>query len=205
MTMRRTLLATSIIGAVAAGTAPAATATPDAGAPVVGPASVAAQSATTDLGPLVDLAAQRLALADEVAAAKYGTGKPIADPERERRVLGEVSELAADNGLDPGVAVRFFTDQIEAGKDVQRGLHARWDAHPESRPGERPDLGPVRRELERISDEAVRQLKATERVRAPNTPCRVGVAASVLAADLHHHFDPLHRRALDRAVVSMCA
>lgn len=204
MRIRRTLLATSVIGAVTAGAAPAATATPASQPPATGPVPAAAQPAHADLGPLVDLAAQRLALADEVAAAKYGTGKPITDPERERRVLGEVSELAADNELDPAVAVRFFTDQIEAGKHVQRGLHARWDAHPELRPGERPDLGQVRPELDRISVEAVQQLKDTEGVRAPSNPCRVRVATSVLAAELHYHFDALHRRALDEAVVSVC-
>ncbi|WP_372490015.1 chorismate mutase [Prescottella equi] len=51
-------------------------------------------SAPGDLRPLVRLIAQRLSMADPVAAAKWGTDRPIDDPARERDVLRSVGEQA---------------------------------------------------------------------------------------------------------------
>ena len=89
---------------------------------------------------LTDLAAQRVAIADQVAAAKYGTPSPIDDPAREQQIYDSVSAQAPALGLDPADAVRFFRAQIEANKLVQRGWYARWDAHPSEVPTTRPDL-----------------------------------------------------------------
>ncbi|MEU9750618.1 gamma subclass chorismate mutase AroQ [Streptomyces niveus] len=97
-------------------------------------------SAGRELTALTDLFAERLLVADKVAAAKYGTDRPIDDPARERKILDDVADRAVGLGLDPDVVVAVFGDQIEANKVVQRGLYARWDAHPDERPTQRPDL-----------------------------------------------------------------
>ncbi|MFC7648042.1 chorismate mutase [Streptosporangium lutulentum] len=73
---------------------------------------------------------QRILLADKVAAAKFGTDQPIDDPARERQVLDQVTSLSDRMGLNPAAGLRFFRDQIEAGKVVQRGLYARWTTRP---------------------------------------------------------------------------
>lgn len=108
---------------------------------------------------LAELAARRLLLADQVAAAKFLTGQPIDDPVRERRILDEVAEAAGNIGLEPAVGMRFFRDQIEANKMVQRGLHSLWRAYPEYGPRQQPDLArEVRPELDRITASMLREL-----------------------------------------------
>ncbi|MCX2730056.1 chorismate mutase [Saccharopolyspora sp. NFXS83] len=197
MNLRSTMLTAAVLSTLIATTAPAAISAPE-------PAAATAESRAR-LAPLVDLAAERLLLADEVAAAKYGTGTPIEDPRREQQVLDTVADLSTSSGLDPAVGIRFFQDQIEAGKDVQRGLHERWNAHPELRPAHRPDLGQeVRPRLDRISVEAVRELRATEPVRSPTTRCQMDLAASVLGTVAEHRLDALHGEALGDALSNVC-
>src|SRR4051812_32113474 len=53
------------------------------------------------LGPLVDRLVDRLEVADDVAAAKFGTDRPIDDPVRERQLLDQVRADAGELGLNP--------------------------------------------------------------------------------------------------------
>ena len=57
--------------------------------------TVAASAPVADIKPggesllaLVDFAAQRVQIADAIAAAKWGTDAPVNDPVREKAVLG---------------------------------------------------------------------------------------------------------------------
>jgi chorismate mutase len=61
---------------------------------------------------LVALVVQRLALAEDVAAAKFASGQPVDDPLREREVLDSVARRL----IRP------------------RGLHEHWRDHPEDLP-----------------------------------------------------------------------
>ncbi|MFK8845299.1 chorismate mutase [Streptomyces sp. Ac-502] len=160
------------------------------------------QEATT-LRPLAVLSAQRLATADLVAAAKWGTGSPVDDPVREQQVLDAVARQAAELGTDPRRTARIFRDQIEANKTVQRGLHRRWTADPAQVPGERPDLGEVREEINRVNDALVRAIAASGAARtSPRcVPSLVGAAAHVRR---EQRLDALHTVALARSVRSVC-
>ncbi|WP_405582954.1 chorismate mutase [Streptomyces sp. NBC_01092] len=159
---------------------------------------------TAGLTALTDLFAERLLVADKVAAAKYGTDKPIDDPVREQQILDDVAARATGLGLDPEAVRAVFRDQIEANKVVQRGLYARWDAHPEERPTERPDLvKEVRPLLDRITTELLTTLKDTQRLRtSPSCEPRLYVAAALSAYG--HQLDVLHLKGLQRAVPSVC-
>lgn len=167
-------------------------------------ASIPAPAVAGDLLPLTSLFAERLLLADKVAAAKYGTDKPIDDPVREEQILDDVAARAVGLGLDPQAAQAVFRDQIEANKLVQRGLYARWDAHPELRPTERPDLvKEVRPQLDRITAELLTALKDTARPRtSPSCEPRLEVAA--IRAAYGHKLDRLHVKGLLRALPSVC-
>lgn len=77
------------------------------------------------LGPVVALAADRLATAELVAAAKWHTGDPVEAPGREAQVLADAEEYALALGVAPEAAAAVVGDQMEANKVVQRGLHAR--------------------------------------------------------------------------------
>ncbi|MEV6752435.1 chorismate mutase [Streptomyces sp. NPDC051214] len=170
------------------------------------PQSQPAVSSYARLHPLVDLAAQRLATADLVAAAKYGTGSPIDDPVREKQVLDDVARQARELGADPEATVRIFRDQIEANKVVQRELHRRWDADPAQAPTpeERPDLAEVREEINRVNGELVRGIAASPAARtAPS--CRGFVAVAGVRVRGERHLDALHAVALGRALPSVCS
>ncbi|MEU5001961.1 chorismate mutase [Streptomyces sp. NPDC021622] len=155
------------------------------------------------LHPLADLSAQRLATADLVAAAKYGTDSPIDDPAREKQVLDDVARQAREVGADPEVTVRIFRDQIEANKVVQRALHHRWDADPSQAPTERPDLAEVRKEINRVNGELVRAIAASPSAR---TAPYCGGLLTAAAVHVRHdrHLDALHTAALERALRSVC-
>ncbi|WP_374205183.1 chorismate mutase [Streptomyces sp. TRM72054] len=69
--------------------------------------AASAPSAANGLTPLTDLLADRLLIADKVAAAKYGTDRPIDDPAREQKILDDVAARAVGLGLDPHAVVAY--------------------------------------------------------------------------------------------------
>ncbi|MDX2820813.1 chorismate mutase [Streptomyces ipomoeae] len=171
---------------------------------VVADASPGTGSGARSLTVLTDLFAERLLVADKVAAAKYGTTTPIDDPVREKQILDDVAARAAGLGLDPEAVTAVFRDQIEANKLVQRGLYARWDAHPEERPTERPDLvKEVRPVLDRITTELLTALQQTEQVRA-GVSCGPRLRVAAVRSAYGHRLDGLHREGLARALPSVC-
>ncbi|MFI1306476.1 chorismate mutase [Streptomyces sioyaensis] len=199
-------------GAGAAAAAPAAPPAPAtaAKAPATAPPAratapaAAAHSPYSQLRSLATFSAERLATADLVAAAKWGTGSPIDDPAREQEVLKSVAEQARQLGADPEATTRIFKDQIEANKVVQRGLYRQWDADPAQAPTERPDLQEVRKEINRVNGELVRAIAASPHARsAPScTPLLTTAAARVRA---ERQLDGLHTVALARSLPSVCA
>ncbi len=207
--MRSVLLAVCASAVLAvSGAAPAVadTSTPVRASAVVSfpTASLSSLSSLPSLTSLTDLFAERLLVADKVAAAKYGTDKPIDDPVREQQILADVSARAVGLGLDPGAVAAVFRDQIEANKVVQRGLYARWDAHPELRPTERPDLvKEVRPILDRITTELLDALKETERARSGDS-CELRLVLAAGRSAWGYRLDGLHLEGLGRAVPSVC-
>ncbi len=161
---------------------------------------------TSALTPLVGLSAERILLADKVAAAKFGTSTPIEDPAREQQVLDRAAALAAEAGIDTEETVEFFRAQIEMSKFVQRGLYELWTERPELTPTERPDLATeVRPELDRITVAFIGQLAASEDLRGPSPRCVVSLLVAEMAADRRYHLDRLHQRALWGAVKPVCS
>ncbi|MGQ4515041.1 gamma subclass chorismate mutase AroQ [Streptomyces sp. DW26H14] len=203
----------SAAAALAAGTALAAA--PAQAGPVHGPGSAALAAAASagrvgsagslgPLGGLAELAIRRIRLSGQVAAAKRGTGAPVDDPARERQELAKVRQQAVRLGLDPDATARFFEDQIAASKVVQRGLLDRWSAHPAEAPTERPALATIRTELDTITQQILRELVATERVRRPSPRCTAALAEAAESGAVAGRLDALHREALTTALRSVC-
>ncbi|MET9544958.1 gamma subclass chorismate mutase AroQ [Streptomyces sp. NPDC006627] len=169
--------------------------------------AAASQGSYARLHALAELSARRLATADLVAAAKYGTGSPIDDAAREMQVLDAAARSAREAGGDPEATVRIFRDQIEANKVVQRELFRRWDATPSKvpqAPQERPDLAEVREEINRINTDLVRGIAASAGART--APSCGGVLTAATAHVRHtDRLDALHALALGRALRSVCA
>jgi chorismate mutase len=157
----------------------------------------------TPLHPVASLAAERLATADLVAAAKWGTDSPIDDPAREQVVLDTVAAQARQIGADPDEVRRIFRDQIEANKAVQRGLYARWTAHPDQAPTTRPDLNVVRQTINRINTDLVQAVADTTPQRTALT-CRPELTVAVVEVSYEKHPDLLHTKALVRSLASVC-
>ncbi|MDQ0952375.1 chorismate mutase [Streptomyces phaeochromogenes] len=196
-----------VTAAVAAAAAVSGTASAAAHAPAATPvpkSATATAAPSSGLGALTELFAERLLLADKVAAAKYGTEMPIDDPVRERQILDDVAARAAGLGLDPDSVTAVLRDQIEANKLVQRGLYARWDAHPDERPTERPDLAKeVRPALDLITTRLLAALRETVPVRA-DASCGPRLYAAAALSAYEHRLDVLHLKGLGRSLPSVC-
>jgi chorismate mutase len=164
---------------------------------------VGAKSPSEPLLALVDLAAQRVQVADTVAASKWGTDSAITDPVREQAVLTSATMKSAQLGIDPAISARVFTDQIEANKAVQYALYSRRSAHPDQAPTVRPDLARLRPILDRITNELLAQLKLTQALRADRA-CGGQLASARQHVEQAHGFDQVHEDALERAVASLC-
>jgi len=195
---RRVLTTLAVAAAVALGATGTAVAAPAPAAPVQTPAFPA-----NPLRSVADLAAQRLATADLVAAAKFGTSSPIDDPAREQQVLDAVAAQATRLGADPDAVRKVFRDQIEANKFVQRGLFQRWADHPDEAPTTRPDLSVVRVEINRINTELVQALAVTATDRA-GVLCYPELYLGAAQVRHERHLDRLHTEALVRALPSVC-
>ncbi|WP_406390302.1 gamma subclass chorismate mutase AroQ [Streptomyces sp. NBC_00887] len=194
---RRLLFAGAVAAAVCAGPAAAAPAAPGADARHGG-------DALARLRPLVDLSARRLATAGLVAAAKWGTGRPVDDPVREGQVLDTAAGQAREAGADPGATVRIFRDQIEANKLVQRALHRSWDENPADAPTDRPDLAEVREEINRVDVGLVRAIAGSAAARAAPS-CGGTLRAAQASVRRDPHVDRLRTAAMTYALRSVCA
>ena len=96
------------------------------------------QKTRDTLQPLVEISAQRLAIAEQVALAKWDSGTPVEDAAREAQVIASATEAAESRGLDAAWVSNLFRAQIEANKLVQYSLLAVW-----RRLGKAPDHTPV--------------------------------------------------------------
>lgn len=100
----------------------------------------AAGEESDDIQMIRDLLIERLALMEQVAAYKWNAQRPIDDPVREANVLKASMARARAAGLDPNVAKRFITAQMEAAKIVQRHFFAIWREAEPVDISEPPDL-----------------------------------------------------------------
>lgn len=156
------------------------------------------------LGPLTELVIRRLFVSDQVAAAKFGTGQPLTDSERERKELDRVRQDATSRSIDPGAVVAFFQNQMTASKVVQEGLFQRWTAQPEKAPTTRPDLGQLRLELDDITTGIMEMLVAAKAAwQLPPPLRRVRRPEDLVPEEALSRLDGLHRYALSVALQSL--
>jgi chorismate mutase len=108
---------------------------------------------------LLSVLDQRLRIAEQVARAKWNSGSPVEDLEREGKVKASFASQAASAGLDGVWAQQVMAAQIEASKIRQRQLIAQWTSErrpPFARP---PDLArDVRPQLDRLESDLIAAL-----------------------------------------------
>jgi chorismate mutase len=110
------------------------------------------------------LVVQRLTLSRDVAATKYASGLPTDDSAREQEMLESVDRALCGSRLYQQSGKQFFPDQIEASKVIQRGLHQRWQLHPDEVPVVRRGLPEIRVELDCINTQMIRQFQSMDEI-----------------------------------------
>ncbi|GAA1115693.1 chorismate mutase [Kribbella jejuensis] len=156
------------------------------------------------LNGLTELVVQRILIADDVAASKYFSGKPVDDPVREQQILTSVRASAVQLGIDADETAAFFQAQIDASKVVQRGLLAYWAAHPDQAPTTGPDLTVIRQKLDALTTQLLTELVRTNNLRHSGLHCDVALIVADATAAARHHVDALHRAALRTASTATC-
>ncbi|KUI43957.1 chorismate mutase [Mycobacterium sp. IS-1590] len=165
--------------------------------------AVAAGQPASDLYRLVDTAAQRLATADAVAAAKWINGGPITDRQRADAVLDAVAADASARGIDQAFVRAVFTDQIDATEGVEYIRFGQWKFDPATAPRSAPDLSETRSQIDGFNkvmvDEIARQWNS---LRAPTCVVELNNATDAVANA--RQLEPLYRQALASATRSYC-
>jgi len=164
------------------------------------------QNAIDKLLPLVETSAQRLALAEQVALAKWDTGTPVEDAPREAQVIASAIEAGESRGLEQKAVSNFFRAQIEANKLVQYSLLAEWRRAGKA-PGHAPVnlAGTIRPELDRVQTALIAELAETSGIRA-SASGRTDIAKAVgeFVSAHKNSFSSLRLIALDRAMAAAC-
>jgi chorismate mutase len=155
---------------------------------------------------LVETSAQRLAIAEQVALAKWDSGAPVEDAAREAQVIASATKVGEAMGLDREAVSNFFRGQIEANKLVQYSLLADWH-----RAGKAPLHKPVnlantiRPKLDHLETQLLEDLAKTTAMRA-SASCSTEMAKEVgkYVSTHKENFTQLEAIALDRAMAQAC-
>ncbi len=157
---------------------------------LVGQVALAPAAAAQPFFPfqqLVDAAAQRLATADPVAAAKWINGGPITDKARADQVLDSVAADATAHGIDPQYVREVFADQIAANEGVQYTRFGQWKFDPGTAPSTRTGPGRITHADKRFEQDAGGRdcpaLEFTAQPRLQSRICRTRRRPSLRRAD----------------------
>lgn len=167
------------------------------------PGPAAGGQAENPLVPLVDAAAQRLQVAEPVAASKYLDGGPIKDPAREQQVLDTVSVDAVGRDIDPAYVSAAFRDQIDATVAIQYTRLAQWTFDPALAPVDAPDLASSRAMIDGLNREMVAEMaEEWDVLHSPTCVADLNAAKATVAQT--RGLDSLYRQAIDVATRSYC-
>jgi chorismate mutase len=145
-------------------------------------------------------------IGEQVALAKWDSGKAVEDVPREAQVIRDAMKDGAAKGLEESSVSNFFKAQIEANKFVQYALLADW-----YRTGKAPDHAPVdllkviRPQLDEVQKSLIAELVDTASVRTSKT-CRANVAKAVGKYVSAHPLGgaPITAATLDRSLAGAC-
>lgn len=155
--------------------------------------------------PLLRHLADRLVTADQVALSKWDTGQSVYDPEREAKVIANVSGIASTFGLNATDVASVFADLIEANKEVQYALLNDWRRAGAAPTTPRQSLsGDIRPRLDTLQTSILQSLRDAAPARS-QADCLTRVAQDIGRVAHEKSLDTLHRIALDRATARLCA
>jgi chorismate mutase len=158
---------------------------------------------TSTLTALVDAAAQRLQVAEPVAASKWNTHGAIDDPGRVRQELANLGAEATAAHVDPNYVARVFGDQINATEAIEYSRFAGWKLNPADAPATAPDLAESRSTIDGLNRTMLTQIVADwDLLHSPACAPDLDTARS----DVVHarQLDGLYQQALSLATHSYC-
>lgn len=152
---------------------------------------------------MVDAAAQRLRLAEPVAAVKWRTHGDIEDPGRVEQELAKVGAEATARHVDPDYVTGVFRDQIHATEAIEYSRFAAWKLDPASVPAGPPDLPALRSAIDALNQTMLTQIAANwGLLHSPACAPQLDAASSgVISA---RQLDGVDRQALSLATSSYC-
>lgn len=169
-------------------------------------ATLTATPAPADPGPLtplIDAAAERLQIADPVAAFKWNAHAAIEDPGRVHQELAAISADASAAHVDPDYVTRIFGDQIDATEAIEYSRFADWKLNPSGAPTGSPDLSASRSAIDGLNHTMLGQIAANWAL-LHSPQCAVQLAAARSAVSQARQLDGLYRPALATATRSYC-
>jgi chorismate mutase len=163
-----------------------------------------ARADASALTELVDAAAQRLQIAEPVAAFKWNSHGAIEDPGRVQEELAKLSADAAGEHIDPTYVTRVFGDQINATEAIEYQRFADWKLNPSGAPAGPPDLPASRSAIDGLNQTMLTQIAANwDLLRSPQCPGQLDAGRDGVTQA--RQLDDLYQRALRRATQSYCA
>lgn len=167
---------------------------------------VAPPARTDNLSPLtelVDAAAQRLQIAEPVAAYKWNAHGAIEDPGRVEQELAKLRDDAIARHVAPDYVARIFGDQIDATEAIEYTRFADWKLNPRQVPAAPPDLSTSRSTIDTLNQTMLSQLSANwDLLRSPACVAQLdGARAGVVQA---RQLDGLYQQALSLATQTYC-
>jgi chorismate mutase len=165
-----------------------------------------AQNAVEQLQPLVETTAHRLVIGEQVALAKWDSGKAVEDAPREAQVIQAAVKDGATKGLDEASVSNFFNAQIEANKFIQYTLLADWYRSGKAPEHARVDVVKnIRPQLDEVQKSLIAGLAGTVKIRNSKM-CHADMAKAVGQYISTHaqRGGPVTAAALDRALAGAC-
>ncbi len=155
------------------------------------------------LAALVDALAERLAIAEPVAAYKWRAHAFIEDPGRVEQELTTLREDAATEHVDPDYIARVFGDQIAATEAIEYQRFADWKLDPAAVPPAPADLGAARATIDALNTKILSQISLNWSLL--NSPaCASSLQSARDQVTRSRGLDNLYRRALTAATASYC-
>jgi chorismate mutase len=166
-------------------------------------ASPARADSTSPLTALVDAAAQRLQVAEPVAAYKWTKHGAVEDPARVQQELTKLGDEAVAGRVDRAYVVRVFGDQINATEAIEYSRFANWKLNPVGAPGDSPELSASRSTIDTLNQTMLTQIFINwGLLHSPDCGAQLDAARDGVARG--RQLDDLYRQALVSATQSYC-
>ncbi len=154
------------------------------------------------LTELVDAAAQRLEVAEPVAAFKWKTHGAIEDPGRVQQQLAALGADAAARHVEANYVTRVFGDQIKATEAIEYSRFGDWKLNPDGVP-DAPDLSASRSAIDALNQTMLTQIVLNwDVLHAPACVGQLDDARNDVIRT--RQLDGLYQRALSLATRAYC-